>query len=218
MAEMTSLQDDLIRITGVEAAELEGDAETPDGVRVRLGAGIDAGAVGDEIRGVLAAHGLRSELFARTEAASPEGVDTRETAAGAIAADVGLDSGSPPADPKGPFIATPPVTSSLESVGVIETREGVVVEVVDSDGGRSVVRARPEPGALDEAVVRAVAQLAGWEPVPLILATVDHQAADSTVVTVVLDGGRTTIAGSAVVEGGRVYAVGRAVWAALSSV
>ena len=202
---VTSLQDDLLRIPGIEAAELEGDAEPPDGVRVRLGAGVDADAVGDEIRGVLAAHGLRSELSAGAAA------DVRETTGGGARA-----SSAPP--PPVPITAVPGVTSSLASIGVIESRDGVMVEATDSDGRRSVVRARSEPRSLDEAVVRAVAQLMSWEPAPLAISTSEHETDGSTVVTVVLEMGRLRVAGSAVVDGGRAYAVGRAVWAALSSV
>ena len=57
-----SLRDELMSIPGVEAAEFDGSSATPEGVKVRLAAGVDVEAVGEEIQRVLTEHGLRSEL------------------------------------------------------------------------------------------------------------------------------------------------------------
>ncbi len=56
------LRDQLLNLPGVESAVIEGDALTPEGVRVRLSAGVDAASVGEAVQRVLAAHGLRSEI------------------------------------------------------------------------------------------------------------------------------------------------------------
>ncbi len=56
------LRDELLSVPGVESAVVEGDAITPQGVRVRLARGVDAAAVGEEVQRVLASHGLRSEM------------------------------------------------------------------------------------------------------------------------------------------------------------
>ena len=59
-----TLRDDLLSLPGVEQAEIDGDSVTPAGVRVRLSPGVDPAAIGDEIRRVLALHGLRQEIDA----------------------------------------------------------------------------------------------------------------------------------------------------------
>ena len=77
-----SLRDELMGIPGVIAADFEGNAENPDGVKVRLDAGVDVEAVGEEIQRVLTEHGLRSELAGR-EGTEPPSVE--EAAAEPIA-------------------------------------------------------------------------------------------------------------------------------------
>ncbi|HSJ70417.1 MAG TPA: hypothetical protein VLA29_02095 [Acidimicrobiia bacterium] len=56
-----SLQDDLLRIPGVEGAEVEGSADKPAGLRIRIAEGADQGAVGGAIRRVLTSHGLGTD-------------------------------------------------------------------------------------------------------------------------------------------------------------
>ena len=56
-----SLQEDLLRIPGVEGAEVEGTGEQPAGLRIRIAAGADQGAVGSAIRRVLTEHGLGTD-------------------------------------------------------------------------------------------------------------------------------------------------------------
>ena len=56
-----SLQEDLLSIPGVEGAEVEGSADKPAGLRIRIAEGADQRAVGGAIRRVLTAHGLGTD-------------------------------------------------------------------------------------------------------------------------------------------------------------
>jgi hypothetical protein len=81
----------------------------------------------------------------------------------------------------------------------------------------SAVAAGSSVAAVDRAVVSAVAELAGAVSIPLICSLDERDLAETPVVTVVLEEDGRRLVGSAVVEGGRAYAVGRAVWTALSA-
>jgi hypothetical protein len=56
-----SLRDDLLSIPGVEGAEIEGSAQKPAGLRIRIAEGADQRAVGGAIRRVLTSHGLGTD-------------------------------------------------------------------------------------------------------------------------------------------------------------
>jgi hypothetical protein len=56
-----SLQEDLLSIPGVEGAEVEGSADRPAGLRIRIAEGADQRAVGGAIRRVLTSHGLGTD-------------------------------------------------------------------------------------------------------------------------------------------------------------
>ena len=56
-----TLRDDLLSLPDVEQAEIDDDSATPSAVRVRLAQGADPAATGEEIRRILALHGLRQE-------------------------------------------------------------------------------------------------------------------------------------------------------------
>jgi hypothetical protein len=188
------LRDQLQSLPGVESAVIEGDALTPEGVRVRLAAGVDATAVGEAVQRVLAAHGLRSEM------ARPQPSITVE-----------LDPAS--------SMATPAIRverrETLATVSVVEGRSGITVRV-ETTRGRSTDRPAAATGRrLEEAVVGAVAELAGVRPNPVLLAIDDRDVEGTQVLTVVVDDGRQRHAGSSVVEAGRPFAVGQATWTAL---
>ncbi len=188
------LRDDLLSLPGVESADLDGDELAPNGVRVRLAPGTDVGAVGEEVRRVLALHGLRSEVGVE----SMVGEDTAATVS------------TPAAAIDGPPLA-------LQSIRVEESRDGVVVEATAGDRTSEVRAAGRSDPALDQAVVGAVAAVAGARSVPLIRSVDVRDLGEARVVTVMIDEGGDRLVGSAVFDGGRAYAVGRAVWAALSS-
>lgn len=58
---MTTLQDDLLSIPGVEGADIEGSDSAPEGLRIRIAEGADQTAVGGAIRDVLSNHGLGTD-------------------------------------------------------------------------------------------------------------------------------------------------------------
>ncbi len=184
------LRDDLLNVPGVESAQLDGDAMAPTGVRVHLAPGVDAAAVGDEVQRVLSLHGLRSEVGVNAVASRPSAATAVDRASGG---------------------------SALVSVRVTEGRDGVFVEAL-ADGVTVSVRAAGAAGpAFDQAVVSAVGELAGATSNPLVRSVDLRDIGGTSVVTVVIDEAGDRLVGSSIVEGGRAYAVGRAVWAALSS-
>ena len=63
-----------------------------------------------------------------------------------------------------------------------------------------------------------VAELHGSASLPMIVSLVEQDIDGTRIVTVMLELGRgSRVVGSAVFDGGRAYAVGRAAWSALSS-
>ena len=192
------LRDDLLSLPGVESAQLDGDAMAPTGVRVHLAPGVDAGVVGDEVQRVLSLHGLRSEVG---EGAIPPAPAPAPA----------------PAPDEVAVVVQASVRSALTSVRVTEGRDGVFVEAL-ADGVTVSVRAAGAAGpAFDQAVVSAVAELAGATTSPLIRSVDLRDVGGTSVVTVVIDEAGDALVGSSIVDGGRAYAVGRAVWAAMSS-
>lgn len=189
------LRDELLRVPGVESADIEGDALTPQGVRVRLSAGVDAAAVGEEVQRVLAAHGLRSEM------APPDKPVSVQTL--------------PELTPRS-SLPRRQADETLSKVAIVESNEGITVRA-ETDAGRVADRPAAGGGRLDEAVVGAVSELAGVAPTPIILAIDDHDVEGIDVVSILVEAGRDRLAGSSVVEGGRPYALGRATWMALRS-
>lgn len=184
------LKDDLLSIPGVESADLDGDVVAPDGVRVHLSPGVDASVVGDQVQRVLSLHGLRSGVGDTVAPESPR----EEAAPGRKGAD-----------------------AMLNSVRVTEGRDGIVVEAV-ADGSKVAIRSAGAVGpAFDQAVVLAVAELAGASSIPLIRSVEIRDIGETSVATVVIDEGGKRLVGSSIVDGGRAYAVGRAVWAAIFS-
>ncbi len=188
------LRDELLRVPGVESAVVEGDALTPEGVRVRLAAGVDAAAVGEEVQRILASHGLRSEMARPT---TPVTVEAQQQLIERSA------------------IPRRRSDEDLAKVAIVEGPEGITVRA-ESDTGHTADRAAAAGGErLDHAVVEAVAELAGVESPPVVVAIEDLYIEGAAVVTVVIEAGRRRYVGSSIVEGGRPYAVGKATWVAL---
>lgn len=205
------LRDELLRVPGVESADIEGDALTPQGVRVRLAAGVDATAVGEEVQRVLASHGLRSEM------AQPAPDAPAYPASALPEAETGpaVTVETSPTLIKRTRTPRRRADETLAKVAIVEGRHGITVRA-ETDGGRTADRAAAAGGdRLDEAVVVAVAELAGVVPAPIIVAIGDREVDGTPVVDVLLEAGRARLSGSSVVEGGRPYALGRATWMAL---
>lgn len=318
-----SLQEDLLRIPGVEGAEVEGTGEQPAGLRIRIAAGADQGAVGSAIRRVLTEHGLGTDTRlpgegSQGDPAGPEVVPvpsngdvvddpqveadavvengsvavldekdapspvidltddraqpetSNEDAPSDASADPGPESGadapadtasstSPPKATESVGVADPepvevpfdrdampvraaaesaPQSSSgvapvaalapervepsgglarIESVGVEEGRDGILVTVASSDGEAVRQIASSTEGGVEAAVVKATARLADPEaPDPVVVDIADRRISGVDIVMIVLDADGTITAGSSVVAAGRSFALGRATWAALS--
>ena len=208
-----TLRDDLLSLPGVEQAEIDGDSVAPAGVRVRLSPSVDPAVVGDEIRRVLALHGLRQGIDVapdpvRSEVVSASEPETAEP----------LDPDDEPRDREREVPETPALTDEgLEFVSVTEGRDGIMVTAVSPSDEVTAFTAGSSESAIDQAVVSAVAELAGAASLPLICSLDERDLAGTPVVTIVLEESGRRLVGSAVVEGGRAYAVGRAVWTALSA-
>lgn len=208
-----TLRDDLLSLPGVERAEIDGDPSTPDGVRVRLSPGIDPAAIGDEIRRVLAMHGLRQDIGVGSSQPSPDVVASSE-----LESVEWVHSDDEPryGEPQVPE-AAPLLHDGLDWVSVTEGRDGIMVTAASLSDETTAFAASSSEPAIDQAVVSAVSELAGAMSLPLICSLDERDLAGTSVVTIVLEESGLRLVGSAVVEGGRAYAVGRAVWAALSA-
>ena len=208
-----TLRDDLLSLPDVEQAEIDDDSATPSAVRVRLAQGADPAATGEEIRRILALHGLRQENdvapgstgSAATSSIDPETEDSRESEDAPLARESEVSASFPRRG------------EDLDWVSVAEGRNGVTVTAGSASDEVSAVAAGSSVAAVDQAVVSAVAELAGAVSIPLICSLDERDLAATPVVTVVLEENGRRLVGSAVVEGGRAYAVGRAVWTALSA-
>lgn len=208
-----TLREDLLSLPGVEHAELDGDPMAPAGIRVRLSHGSDAEAIAGEVRNVLAHHGLRPDIDHARESAPPA-PDPSEAVTRARS-DASDDA---PLDPiaNGPVIVLMAGVGLL-SVGITEGIDTVVVTATGPTGLASVRASGPSVVAVDHAVVQAVAELAETATQPRLCSMDERELGGTAVVTVVIEESGERLVGSAIVRSGRAYAVGRAVWAALSS-
>lgn len=192
------LRDDLLGLPGVAHAELDGDPIAPAEVRVRLSLGADASAVAGEVGRILARHGLRPVTGNAHDAPAP--VSEVEQSSVVDDPDVLLFS-----------------RVGLASIGIAEGSREIIVTATGTAGHASACASGPSIPAIDQAIVDVVAELAGRPTRPRVC-SIDERILDGTsVVTVVIEERGERVAGSAVVRFGRAYAVGRAVWAALSS-
>ncbi len=217
-----TLRDELLSLPGVADADVEVEigGATPANVRVRLHPEADPRLVGADVQRVLATHGMRSRVTGDPATPTP-----------LLAA--------PPAEPVPPRPVVPPpmpepalppppmvepdaapapvlsVVSTLASLTVEESHDGVTVVATATDGRRFSQRTLATEEAVAGAVVAVVGALAEGRP-PRLMTTMLGATEGTEVVTVLVervDG--TRIAGAAVVKAGRAYAVARATWAAL---
>ncbi len=208
-----SLRDDLLSLPGVEHAELEGDPLTPAGIRVRLSRGVDAAAIAGEVRTVLAHHGLRPEMaHARETAPSVTDPDEALTGERSEVSDEAL----PGRIADGRVVVLMAGVGPL-FVGITEGSDTVVVTATCPTGRASIRASGSSVVAVDHAIVQAVAELAETATHPRVCSIDERELGGTAVVTVVLEERGERLVGSAIVRSGRAYAVGRAVWAALSS-
>jgi hypothetical protein len=224
-----SLRDELLALPGVADAEVDESGDSPSGVRVKLAADADARRVGVEVQRILASHGLRSRVSDDEAPEPPEepppapiiGLPSLVSeAAPSFFDDEAAPTPPPPSTPpplpegteEGESLAT---AGELASVRLEETRDGIIVTAVGSDGRTLTERGVATAESMIGAVVVAVGTLADGRP-PKLLAVERTRADGSEVVTVVVeraDGWRG--AGAAMVRASWAYAVGRATWSAL---
>lgn len=217
------LRAELMAIDGIAAAEVGGDEGAPNGIKIRLEAGADADAVGEAVRRVLAGRGMRSRVGGdKTAPASPP------PPPGAPVVSIGRQRGSaetivetsreagalPVLTEVAPFVSG----ASLASLSVEEGRIGVTVTASARDGRSATRRSRSTSSGLEEAILGVVAELVHGAdaPTPLLIAVEESTIEESDVVTVlveVAEGIRHV--GSAILDGGRAYAIATAMWAAL---
>ena len=207
------LSDDLMSLPGVEYADLDGDPMTPAGIRVRLSRGVDASAVEGDVRRILERHGLRPDI-GNADSASPKRVDSDEASMG--------ENPEAPDNRSTETVVDGPVVVfmagvGLASVGNTEGSDGIVVTATGAEDHASLRASGLSLLAVDEAVVHVVAELAGTSTRPRICSIDERELDGTSVVTVVIEERGERLVGSAVVRSGRAYAVGRAVWTALSS-
>jgi hypothetical protein len=105
----------------------------------------------------------------------------------------------------------------IDSIAVVEGRSGIIISVTASDGTETSVAASSTEGGVEQAVVKATAQLFDPDsPDPIVIEIEDRRVDAVDIVMVVLDADGTLVTGSAVVSAGRAFALGRATWAALA--
>lgn len=106
--------------------------------------------------------------------------------------------------------ATEPVTADIVSVGVVETTDGVHVEVEDDAGNRRT-HLVDASGSIDDAIIGAVEALLGiGHYVTITIADASTPEGDVVLATAVTATGTRTV-GAAYVEFGRPWAVARAI-------
>jgi hypothetical protein len=203
VARAFDLPERLRAVPGVAEVELQGPSGAPSLVRLRLEPSADPRAVQEEVQRVLGDSGLRPRLApprARLQPVAPP----------------------PPPSPDEEDIEEEgrPAAASLvrlSSLTLEERTDQVTVTIGGSDGSSTSRTGPATPRGLEQAIIRAVAALAVPGVEPALLSLEESEVGGCRVITAVLEGpeGRP-VAGSAVVQGGRAFAVARAVWAALT--
>ncbi|MGI9666887.1 MAG: hypothetical protein ACR2N2_07300 [Acidimicrobiia bacterium] len=107
------------------------------------------------------------------------------------------------------------VASSLSRVGVVETAEGVVVEVVDSIGATESVMVGTD-GSIDDAVIEGVRRVIGASDSGYITVRDVETGQGQMVVAAVTTESGERLAGAAFIEYGRPWATANAVMKALA--
>jgi hypothetical protein len=249
------IREELLSIPGIAGAEFEGDASTPDGVKVQLAPGADPERVGAAVRRVLAGHGMRSQMtapavapkqpppppdprtvvnladfdpslgrdfdasVATTEESPVEGATEKagDVDDAALETDPARAQGTTPAEDP-PLAAPVGALAAVPILGDVVVRQrgaGIAVSVATADRVADRLAVASESG-IDQALLEAVCELLGVDPVPALVAVTVADQEGSSVVSVLLHDGSAHQAGSAVSRGNRAWAVARAIWSAVS--
>lgn len=211
-----ALRNDLLAVPGIAGAEVD-DTGGVAGVRVQLAAGADADIVGAAVRRILRSHGMRPST---TQAQGTAGEDLSGEDESPV---VGPP---PPPGAPGSVVSFPLVGEharpeptvepalALESAAVEEKLDGVSVQLRTTSGVRAVRTVDPLGSDMDDSVAAAAAELLG-NPQAELLGVAESEIAGHRVLTVLMGIGDDRLSGSVVQRGGRVFAMARAVWAAL---
>jgi hypothetical protein len=148
-----SLQDDLLRIPGVEGAEVEGSADKPAGLRIRIAEGADQGAVGGAIRRVLTSHGLGTDTRLPGEpnhgGAEPDSTAPREEVADMVPIARTVGSNSDRAG-SGSGVAVAPADESRDAAVIDLTDRASTAPEEGAAESPTSDSAEPEPRQGDE--------------------------------------------------------------------
>lgn len=208
------LDDQLESIPGVASAEVQLTDDGPPVARVFLDGTRSPSEVRDRVEALLG-----SVVPDRPDPSEDPTPKRRRSGLGRGLGEV-IESHDAQAQPahlvgRAPAVAPAPVVvppAELTRVAVVETRDGVHVEVEDSLGKRSTA---PVMESIDDAIAAAVADLlvlgTAWD-VSVSQTATDH--GDAVVATALGPDGRR-VAGAALVEYGRPWAVARALVTAL---
>ncbi len=222
-----ALRDELLAVAGVADAEVDGPEDTPSGVRVRLAPEADPEIVGQAVQRILSSHGVRSRVgppfVEATGPPPPPGAPGEVVAMADFESSEVRRRGRPGNDenteaPRAVLLSPVVTAVTLEALAVQETKDGVLVTAAASDGRQATRRARWTGGGLDEAVIAAVAELAGEEAPPLVIGVQQGEIDETQIVSVLLErGDGRRVVGAAIVEAGAPFALARAAWVALAA-
>lgn len=186
-----SLREDLLGIDGVEGADIDGDSESPSGLRIRIAEGADQQLVGQEIRRVLSSHGLGTDTKLPGEA-----TEKRDDVASDVASAEALASVSD-------LAAETAKTSTLVSVAEDEARDQAtgkrIIDLTDDPLGADSEEADEEPlvrATRPRSTVRSEASITSIERVSV------EEGRSGIAVTIVTTDGRSETDVARSTEGG----------------
>lgn len=204
------LTDRLQEIPGVASAVVEITDDAAPVARIFLDGSRDSNEVRTRVNALLGAS-LPSVTPGDIEAV-PKRRSGLGRGLGEILADDAKDHEPPHINgtlPAGPVVR-------LSHVGVVESSEGVSVEIADDKGNRRTV-AVGETGSIDDAVVEAVRVLLGLAPATTITLTDTATPEGNLVVATSTDVDGRRLSGASFIDFGRPWAAARAVVQAFTS-
>ncbi len=144
-----SLQEELLAIPGIDSVDFDGGVVAPEGVRARLSAGADPIRVGEDVRRVLAEHGLRSQMTSPKVAPEVPPLPPPQLELPAAPA--------PPPEVHAPVVAMPHVEEPSETVIVAADGPEPAAEPTDVDVAETGAVPAPAAPAVGPVGLRSVA-------------------------------------------------------------
>lgn len=223
MASLEELQAAVLGLAGVVGAEVIETASGPPTVRIWTDDSRDPDELRAQVQALVArasrsrSGGVFAEPTVRPVDRAPAPPGARRGGLGrgldSLIAVAGSDAS--PAHLVSIDLSSPP---SLDMIAIEETGAGVTVRAGDSGGTVAEAKAIGGAGAINPAIVAAVAELLGELPAPRLVSVElrDTEVASVLVLTLELADGTVT-AGAAIVHGGMPFTLGKAAWAAIRS-